>query len=1107
MPIREVISVLEARLSRGLSHYRFRLLAGGLVRALVIGAAAVLAALALGAVLLRVPGAFLPLTAGLVVTLLAVVARYVVWPLLGAPDLRRFARQAEDRLPELRSLLVNALELAPIADGTRRAPGDTSPELAAALLAQAERRSRESDFQGLAPEALPHGWGRPLIVVAALWIVAWVVAPEPLSRAGFGLLHPRAAAAAAISIDVRPGDITLAPGASLDVQALVQGSTVTPSLSFVSLGHERRVRMRPAGEARAWTALVEGVSAPGTYRVLLGPVSSRSYRVSLSGEAAPVSFEITYRYPAYTHLPAETQSATRADLTALAGTRATVVINLDRAVSAASWTLGSELHQDGDRRWVGETVLSGDRDYDLVITDGGRQDRQRYHVQTIADRAPILALSAPAGDMDLPSGGKVPIAASGADDFGLTDLSLAYETASGAKGRVSLARWPAEPKDAQVQADWDAGDLGLLPGQSATFWLELRDNDRVGGPHVTTSAHFAIRFPTLSEVYKQIDDKQADATDKMQKALDDMRELAKQTDELKRDAAQTPLNRQGQSSNGWDKRQTAKEAADRQQEIADKMQQVADQIQESARQGAENQAFQQEMLSKMNEIANLVRQLDSPELKEAIQKLQQSMQQVDPRRMEASLQKLQQSQEEMMKGLERTLELLKKVRQEEQLQSAARRAEELAKRQEALAKQSQGDKKADADERERLAKSQEQAQKETEELKKELDALQKQLQESAMQKPSEQTQQAAQKLEQATPQQQQAASQMRQGQQQQSAQSSQSAQQNLQAAAQQLQQAANSMSDESQRQIAESVRRSAQDLVDLSKAQEDMLGKQANADQRAQQQQDLREGAEHVADDLMDLAKRTPFMPPEASKALGQALQHMKNSEQAFSQNGEQEGQSEGEQASGQLNVAVIALKQAQASMCQGNSPGGPKPNANGREQMQSLSGQQNDLNQDTQSLVQRLTQQERLAAGDQASLEQLAARQEAIRRGLEEAQKAAQEGDLLGRLDDAKRDMDEVAKQLQQGRIDPDLTERQNKILSRLLDAQRSVNRREFDDQRESRSGDDVTRPSPPPLARDLLQPKDRAERDLLRARAERYPAEYRDLVEAYLRKLQESR
>ena len=251
MPIREVIAVLEARLRRGLSHYRLRLALNGAVRAAVVGGAALLLALLLGVALARVPGAFLALTAGTAITLVACVARYLVFPLVVGPDLVRFARFVEDRLPELRSLLVNALELAPVADGRRTPSGGTSQELATALLAQAESRSRDSDLASLAPTALPRGWGRPALVVAALWALVWIVAPGPLSRAGFGLLHPRAAMASAVSLSVRPGDVTLAPGATLVVDARVDGSSEPPTLSFVSLGHERRVRMRPTGEKHA----------------------------------------------------------------------------------------------------------------------------------------------------------------------------------------------------------------------------------------------------------------------------------------------------------------------------------------------------------------------------------------------------------------------------------------------------------------------------------------------------------------------------------------------------------------------------------------------------------------------------------------------------------------------------------------------------------------------------------------------------------------------------------------------------------------------------------------------------------------------------------------
>jgi hypothetical protein len=102
---------------------------------------------------------------------------------------------------------------------------------------------------------------------------------------------------------------------------------------------------------------------------------------------------------------------------------------------------------------------------------------------------------------------------------------------------------------------------------------------------------------------------------------------------------------------------------------------------------------------------------------------------------------------------------------------------------------------------------------------------------------------------------------------------------------------------------------------------------------------------------------------------------------------------------------------------------------------------------------------------------------------------------------------MEEVARQLARRQLDQQVLDRQQRILSRLLDAQRSVNRREFQEKRESRPGELMARESPAELPRSLLEPDARMDHDLLRARSERYSAEYRDLVESYLRRLQEER
>jgi hypothetical protein len=150
------------------------------------------------------------------------------------------------------------------------------------------------------------------------------------------------------------------------------------------------------------------------------------------------------------------------------------------------------------------------------------------------------------------------------------------------------------------------------------------------------------------------------------------------------------------------------------------------------------------------------------------------------------------------------------------------------------------------------------------------------------------------------------------------------------------------------------------------------------------------------------------------------------------------------------------------------------------------------------------MSQAMRISAGDQAELRRLADEQARLRGQLEDIQKQDEaRHQLLGRLDQVHHDMQQVEEQLRQGMPGDDLEERQTNILSRLLDAQRSLNRRDFDPQRESRTGADAVRATPAPLPASLLRENDRLRLDLMKADEDRYPAQYRSLIERYLQRL----
>jgi len=202
----------------------------------------------------------------------------------------------------------------------------------------------------------------------------------------------------------------------------------------------------------------------------------------------------------------------------------------------------------------------------------------------------------------------------------------------------------------------------------------------------------------------------------------------------------------------------------------------------------------------------------------------------------------------------------------------------------------------------------------------------------------------------------------------------------------------------------------------------------------------------------------------------------------------------------------VLALRQTESAMCQnpGNNPGG-RPNP---QRIGNVSEQQSQLNQRTRTLAKQLSEQMRLSSGDREQMNRLAQEQERIRHQLEEIRsEEASKRDLLGRLDQTEREMKEVEETLRQGATDGSLEEKQQRILSRLLDAQRSVNRRDFEPERESRPGQDIAGPSPAEIPAELLRQSDRFRQDLLKSELDRYPVQYRSFVEAYLRSLNGSR
>jgi hypothetical protein len=1076
-------------------------------------ACAVVLALAVLLGVLFLPGvaaAWTRLAAVAIVCALAIGAAARRFTHEGLP-LGAYLERVEERFPHLKSWIRNAV------DFERTPPSHVSPDLARALHDEARRRLEHERIEQLNPRIAPR---RPALVMASalvLMTLAGLLWPDRTQRSWATLWNPQRAMPP-VRLEVEPGSVSVTPGAALAVRARVWGTSHAPRLERVPGAGQAAVSegYEPGG-ARVWRFDLAQLTRAQDYWVKVGGATSPRYRIALSGTLAPVGFEIEYRSPAYARMPAQRGTSSRGDLTALRGTQATLVVTFDRDLESLEARLpGSEPRRWTaltPRRWQGVLAVDRDGEYELAASARGSsadppgplKARFRYRMTALADAPPVLVVQQPQGDMDLPTGQQIPLDLLGQDDLGLTELTLQVRRdPEGPWKDLPLTRFPARPRDARFESSWDASPLGLLPGQSASFRFVLFDDNAVSGRGRAVSPTFELRFPSLADLYQGVDERQAGAQRTLERVAEQARELQKTLDKL---ARQQP-RQESPPSSSFERSEELRSAMQRQTEVGRQIDEATEGLRRSLEQAAERQAFDQELMRKMREVHELLQQIQSPEFKEAMRKMQQALENLDRRSLERQIPEWRAENRELIENLERTLELLKKLREEERLQSLAQRAQELKAQQDELNRDHQKAPEASRDResaaRQELAQRQERAAQESKDLGQE---IRDEAEKSDDSKSGEEMKEASRELsEQAAPSQEEASRSAAAGNDAQAQRSGAQASESLDRAAKRMKaMEAERQAEKNQLDLA-AVRRAAQDLVSLQRASEGNMGSSLAPRMKADRQTDLSEGTSRVADSLFQLSRQTPFISPRLAETLGRAINGLGESGRELANGNRARGEEAGRQAAQSLNEAVLELRSAENSMCQNPGLGqAGKPNP---RRLGEISQQQSELNQQTRSVAQRLTEQMRLSTGDREQLDRLAREQERIRRELEEIRKEDEsKRELLGRLNQTEREMKEVEEVMRQGAVDGTLEERQQRILSRLLDAQRSVNRRDYDPERESRPGEDVARRSPSELPAELLRQGDRFRQDLLKSELDRYPAQYRAFVEAYLRLLNGSR
>lgn len=1015
---------------------------------------------------------------------------------------RRLANRLDHRFGG-GNLIAAALEFSNEGERTRA----YSPYLLGATVSRAAARLGGIDSRALFAEAGRPGWLAAGILAGAL-VAAQIslLGGDAGSIVGY-LADPDRSfrSAHAYNLVVVSGDRFVLPGEDVSLEALNFGGSRGAASLFVSAvpGVWKKIDVKGETALEGGMALtvyrhaVKDVREDFAYAFSAGGARTGDYRVRVIHRPVVNRLRAVVKPPAYTRASPDTIEPLAGKIAALGGAR----VELEGETSAPvreGWIRflsGRRVPlEPGGAGVRGAFTVAADDTFVVEVVDslGFANDHAvKYAVAMLEDRAPGVEILAPEDGAQLPRTLEAEIFYRAADDYGLARAELHYmrDGKDEAFREVPLVLPAARPLvEIDGRVPWSLADENVFPGDKILYYLQVTDNNTATGPASARTETRRLLVPSISEIYARISEDGERRREDLEGLLDKGREIRARiknlSDELK---AEGDLD--------WSRRRESGEILEKQRELGDTMREIAGQIDRSLETMEKNRAASQEVGEKVEEIRKLLERIENEDLRRAIENLQNLMSEMSSKDLVPAMEEIEMDADKLLENMDRTIELLKRVIAEEKMDELVRRMDEMLEEQTALRDSTP---RGDTDE---LSKRQSELGKEAENYEDRLSKfaeeqesdsslaaeLEKALEEMERSKLNEQMDRAADELS--------------GGERDDAQRTQQSAIDEMLNLYTRMSSCQMSMGLAMDREVSEMLARSTRELVETSKLQEKIIPKVAGAGRAApedlvREELVVKTAVDKIARSLSETARRTMVLSPAVFASLGAAQREINAALSAM----EEERMADAAEASARsyrrLNLAAVELLRANVSS------GGSSSGA--RQRMQQLMQRQMSLQQELQRLLER-GRAGQWSTEERAHMARLAGEQRKMKELVEQIGAESQgTNELMGKLDDIAGAMEQIAKDLEEGRLDRDIIDRQERIFTRLLDSQRSMRERDYKKERTSTTAGAVA-PLAPGTREGRSDDREVLLRTIRRAMQEKGPAEYEDLLRLYFRALSE--
>lgn len=533
------------------------------------------------------------LLVGIIVGTLAWIGWKVVWPFFRRVNSLYAAKALEEASPELKSTLLNYVDL-------RSADREVAP----AIIGSMEKRAAVTLSHAEVDDAIDRSTllrlSYALLAAVVLFSVYSVVSPKKVWPSIVRIFAPTSE----VSVSTQTAFLSVAPG---DAKVLAREFlTVTTDLSgeipeevtllYTTADQQFVDEAVSMGEVEAglkrYQCILKGDGGEGllqglSYRIVAGDASTKTYNVTVAQPPSATVDELRYSFPDYMELPPE--SPTGSNIDTWEGTKIEIAATANMVIESAKLQFSDEaefparceeirMEVDGDGTSITglwQPIIRDDGSYPRFYrvqcrTKDGATDLTPvvHSIQIRPDEKPDVSILQPRGDMDVAVNATVPLLISASDpDFRLSRVLL--RATIGKREVIHREIYKGADTEERVLYELKIAHLNARPGDVITWWAEAHDNRRVETPvrtlldanrSSTPRLKFIVQAPIPEEeAEEQLERDKERAQEKLDELDEQLNGEDLSSDDPNREMPDPDPDSSEESSTGADDRQPKKD--------------------------------------------------------------------------------------------------------------------------------------------------------------------------------------------------------------------------------------------------------------------------------------------------------------------------------------------------------------------------------------------------------------------------------------------------------------------------------------------------------------------------------------------------------------------